>query len=287
MAGSDRLKLPPWISKEKIVLRDLHKIKASLRTKGLYTVCEEAMCPNRGECFKKGTATFLLLGNVCTRNCRFCSVTKGKPLPPDSYEPKHIAQFIKEHKIKYAVLTMVNRDDLLDGGATHIKNTVEEIKAQNPDTKVEVLTGDFAGNFKALDIVLESSINVFNHNMETVKRLYPAIRPKADYTLSLKILKYASSKTDIFVKSGFMVGLGETEEEIGELLKDLKKHNTHIVTIGQYLRPSMKNIEVAKYYTPQEFENLREQALKTGFKYVFSSPLVRSSYMAETVFKEI
>ena len=287
MAGSDKLKLPPWISKEKIVLKDLHKIKSSLRAKGLHTVCEEAMCPNRGECFKKGTATFLLLGNICTRNCRFCSVTKGKPLAPDLNEPKNIAEFVKEQGIKYAVLTMVNRDDLPDGGALHIKNTVEEIKMKNPDTKVEVLTGDFAGNFKALDIVLESNINVFNHNMETVKRLYPVIRPKADYSLSLKILKYASTRQDILVKSGFMVGLGEKEGEIEELLNDLKKHNTDIITIGQYLRPSMKNIEVAKYYTPEEFDILRDKALEIGFKYVFSSPFVRSSYMAETVFKEI
>ncbi|BBB32081.1 lipoyl synthase [Thermotomaculum hydrothermale] len=279
------MKLPSWISKEKVVLRDLHKIKSALREKSLHTVCEEAMCPNRGECFKKGTATFLLLGNICTRNCRFCSVPKGKPLPVDEKEPENIAKFVFENKIKYAVLTMVNRDDLPDGGAYHIKKTVEEIKKLNPSVKVEVLVGDFKGNLRDIDTVLEANIDVFNHNIEMVKRLFPKIRPKADYKTSLKILNYVFKNYSIPVKSGFMVGLGESKEEIIDLMKDLKANGVSILTIGQYLRPSMKNAEVKKYYTPEEFKEFEEIGLNLGFDFVFSSPFVRSSYMAEKVFE--
>nr|WP_201328420.1 lipoyl synthase [Thermotomaculum hydrothermale] len=285
MGRSDKMKLPSWISKEKVVLRDLHKIKSALREKSLHTVCEEAMCPNRGECFKKGTATFLLLGNICTRNCRFCSVPKGKPLPVDEKEPENIAKFVFENKIKYAVLTMVNRDDLPDGGAYHIKKTVEEIKKLNPSVKVEVLVGDFKGNLRDIDTVLEANIDVFNHNIEMVKRLFPKIRPKADYKTSLKILNYVFKNYSIPVKSGFMVGLGESKEEIIDLMKDLKANGVSILTIGQYLRPSMKNAEVKKYYTPEEFKEFEEIGLNLGFDFVFSSPFVRSSYMAEKVFE--
>ena len=287
MARPDKVKLPSWISKEKVILRDLHKTKSALREKSLHTVCEEAMCPNRGECFKKGTATFLLLGNICTRNCRFCSVTKGKPLPVDKREPQNIARFIKENSIKYAVLTMVNRDDLVDGGANHIKKTVEEIKKLNPDVKVEVLVGDFQGNLKDIDTVLNADIDVFNHNIEMVKRLFPQIRPKADYLLSLEILRYVSRNYSIPVKSGFMVGLGEEKSEIIELMKDLRKSGVSILTIGQYLRPSMKNTEVKRYYTPEEFKEFEDIGLKLGFDFVFSSPFVRSSYMAEKVFERL
>ncbi len=287
MARSDKVKLPPWISREKIMLKDLHRVKSDLRKKKLYTVCEEAMCPNRGECFKRGTATFLLLGNVCTRNCRFCSVPKGKPLPVDKSEPENVARFVYENKIKYAVLTMVNRDDLPDGGALHIKNTVERIKGLTPGVKVEVLVGDFTGNLNCIDVIMESNLNVFNHNIEMVERLYPLIRPKADYNRSLKILEYVASKYSIPVKSGFMIGLGEDMDEIEKLMKDLLNSGVSILTIGQYLRPSMKNVEVKKYYTPDEFDYLKEIGLKMGFKYVFSSPLVRSSYMAEKVFEEL
>ena len=287
MARSNKVKLPPWISKEKVILRDLHRIKSELRKKSLHTVCEEAMCPNRGECFKKGTATFLLLGNICTRNCRFCSVPKGKPLPVDEKEPENIANFIKENGIKYAVLTMVNRDDLEDGGAGHIKKTVEEIKKLNPSAKVEVLVGDFKGNFKAIDTVLDADIDIFNHNIEMVKRLFPQIRPKADYHRSLKILRYVYENYSIPVKSGFMVGLGEEKEEIIELMKDLRYSGVSILTIGQYLRPSMKNAEVKRYYTPEEFKEFEKIGLSLGFDFVFSSPFVRSSYMAERVFEEL
>ncbi len=287
MARSDKVKLPPWISREKIMLKDLHKVKADLRKRRLYTVCEEAMCPNRGECFKRGTATFLLMGNVCTRNCRFCSVPKGKPLPLDKNEPENVAKFIFENRIKYAVLTMVNRDDLPDGGALHIKKTVEKIKYLNPAVKVEVLVGDFKGNFNCIDTVIESGVDVFNHNVEMVERLYPSIRPGADYNVSLKILEYVASNYPVPVKSGFMVGLGEDMVEIEKLMRDLLDSGVSILTIGQYLRPSMKNVEVKKYYTPEEFEQLREMGLKSGFKYVFSSPFVRSSYMAEYVFEEL
>ncbi len=285
MARSDKIKLPSWISKEKVVLRDLHKVKSALREKSLHTVCEEAMCPNRGECFKRGTATFLLLGNICTRNCLFCSVPKGKPLPVDEREPENVAKFVYENKIKYAVLTMVNRDDLEDGGALHIKKTVEEIKKMNPGVKVEVLVGDFKGNLRDIDTVLSADIDVFNHNIEMVKSLFPKIRPKADYNRSLQILRYVFDNYNLPVKSGFMVGLGENKKEIVELMKDLKDNGVSILTIGQYLRPSMRNIEVKKYYTPEEFKEFERIGLSLGFRFVFSSPFVRSSYLAEKVFE--
>ncbi len=287
MARSDKVKLPSWISKEKVCLKDLHAVKSKLREKSLHTVCEEAMCPNRGECFKRGTATFLLLGNICTRNCLFCSVPKGKPLPVDENEPENVAKFVYENNIKFAVLTMVNRDDLEDGGAFWVKKTVEEIKKINSEVKVEVLVGDFNGSFKSIETVMEAMPDVFNHNIEMAKRLFPKIRPKADYSLSLKILKFVSENYRIPVKSGFMVGLGENKGEIFELMEDLAKSGVKILTIGQYLRPSKKNAEVKKYYTPEEFEEFKVFGEKTGFDFVFSGPFVRSSYMAESVFREV
>ncbi|RLE22779.1 MAG: lipoyl synthase [Acidobacteria bacterium] len=277
-------RLPDWIRKEKINLRELHDMKVLLREQRLHTVCESAMCPNRGECFKKGTATFLLLGDVCTRNCGFCNVISGKPGRVDRGEPLRVAETVREMGIKYAVLTMVNRDDLPDGGAAIVAETVRRIKEITPETRAEVLVGDFQGNRDALQTIFDCPIDIFNHNIEMVERLFPKIRPKAAYRQSLDILKLAAKKTKIPVKSGFMVGLGETEVEIRELLHDLLDAGVKILTIGQYLRPAVRNVEVKKYYSPAEFERMAERGREMGFTHVFAGPFVRSSYMAEEVF---
>ncbi|NOY23604.1 MAG: lipoyl synthase [Acidobacteria bacterium] len=284
MDHRDVTRLPDWIRKERINLKELHDMKVLLREQRLHTVCESAMCPNRGECFQKGTATFLLLGNVCTRNCGFCNVTSGIPAAVDVEEPLRVAETVREMGIKYAVLTMVNRDDLPDGGAEIVAETVRKIKDITPDTKVEALVGDFQGNKDALQTIFDCPIDVFNHNIEMVERLFPRIRPRADYRQSLNILNLAAEKTTIPIKSGFMVGLGETETEIQGLMSDLLKAKVAIVTIGQYLRPSVRNMKVIRYYTPEEFDNLAEQGKKMGFTHVFSGPFVRSSYLAEEVF---
>lgn len=281
----DIKRLPSWISKEKISLKELHKMKIQLREKKLHTVCESAMCPNRGECFKKGTATFLLLGDICTRNCKFCNVTSGKPLSVDKNEPLNIAKTVNELGIKYAVLTMVNRDDLEDGGASHVKETVIQIRKLNKSVKIEILVGDFKGNLGNIDTVLSSLPEVFNHNIEMVPSLFPKIRPAGDYKTSLRILKYVNENYNIPVKSGFMVGLGESLEEIKSLMADLKNNGVSILTIGQYLRPTMKNIEVNKYYSPEEFKQLESYGYEMGFKHVFAGAFVRSSYLAEEVFE--
>ncbi|PJB76916.1 MAG: lipoyl synthase [Acidobacteria bacterium CG_4_9_14_3_um_filter_49_7] len=284
MDHSDVTRLPEWIRKERINLQELHDMKVTLRRQGLHTVCESAMCPNRGECFKKGTATFLLLGDVCTRNCGFCNVLSGRPETLDVGEPGRIANTVHEMGIRYVVLTMVNRDDLSDGGAEIVAETARKIKEVSPGAKVEALVGDFQGNRDALRIILDCPIDVFNHNIEMVERLFPRIRPKANYRQSLAILKLAATETTTPTKSGFMVGLGETDEEIQVLMSDLREAGVTILTIGQYLRPSVRNIKVAKYYTPEEFDNLAERGEKMGFSYVFAGPFVRSSYMAEEVF---
>lgn len=284
MDHRDIVRLPDWIRKEKINLKELHDMKVLLREQRLHTVCESAMCPNRGECFQKGTATFLLLGNVCTRNCGFCNVVSGKPEAVDMEEPRRIAETVRKMGIKYAVLTMVNRDDLPDGGAEIVAEAVRRIKELTPDTKVETLVGDFQGNRNALQIIFNCPVDVFNHNIEMVERLFPHVRPGADYRQSLDILKLAAGKTSIPIKSGFMVGLGETETEIENLMSDLLEAGVAVVTIGQYLRPSIRNVEVIKYYRPEEFDNLAERGKKMGFTHIFAGPFVRSSYMAEEVF---
>ncbi|NOZ13980.1 MAG: lipoyl synthase [Acidobacteria bacterium] len=277
-------RLPDWIRKERISLKELHEMKVLLREQRLHTVCESAMCPNRGECFRRGTATFLLLGDICTRNCGFCNIVSGRPGPVDFEEPLRVAETVKEMGIKYAVLTMVNRDDLTDGGAGIVAKTVRKIKEITPETRVEALVGDFQGKQSALQTVIDSPIDVFNHNIEMAERLFPRIRPRADYRQSLQILKQASRRAGVPVKSGFMVGLGEKEEEIQALMSDLLEAGVQIVTIGQYLRPSARNVKVAKYYSPEEFDTLAAKGRKMGFTHVFAGPFVRSSYMAEEVF---
>ena len=278
-------RLPEWIKRGIIDTEKTRFVRQILKKHNLNTVCDSARCPNKGECYAKNTATFMILGKICTRNCQFCSVDTNIPELVNQEEPYMVAKAIKELDLKYAVITSVTRDDLPDGGAEHFANTIREIKNLTPEVKIEVLTPDFQGDKDAINKVIQAMPNVFNHNIETVKRLYRVARPQADYQRSLEFLSYIKSqdKPDIYTKSGFMTGLGETYDEIIELLLDLKKHNCDIVTIGQYIQPTKKHLKVEKYYTPQEFENLKHDAIKIGIKYPVSSPLARSSYKASEV----
>jgi lipoic acid synthetase len=275
---------PDWIKSKLSRKKQANNLKNLFKSKNLHTVCEEAKCPNIGECFGGGTATFLIMGNVCTRNCGFCSITKGIPEPLDETEPSRIARQIKKMKLKHAVLTSPSRDDLDDGGAAFFARTTREIKRRNPSTTVEVLIPDFKGELSSLKTVVYSDVDVLNHNVETVRRLYPRVRPKADYDRTLKVLREASVMNPRFpVKSGFMVGLGEKKEEVVELLKDLRTAGCNILTVGQYIRPTLRQLSVSRYVHPYEFKEMEDLAYELGFKYVASGPLVRSSYRAEEV----
>jgi lipoic acid synthetase len=277
------LRLPEWIRAKN--RGGLHDTKQVLRSHGLATVCEEARCPNIGECFSRPTATFMILGSKCTRNCGFCSVESSIPEPLDPEEPERVAMAAKEMGLRYVVITSVTRDDLYDGGAEHFAKTVYAVKKYLPDTRVEVLTPDFKGNLNALNRVLHSKTDVYNHNVETVPRLYPVVRPGADYRRSLNILKYAKKiAPQINIKSGIMLGLGETLDEVIDVLRDLRNAGCELVTIGQYLRPSRLNLPVVEYIRPGVFERLRLKALNMGFKYAASAPLVRSSMNAEEMY---
>ena len=277
------LRLPEWIRAKNC--GGLHDTKQVLRSHGLATVCEEARCPNIGECFSRPTATFMILGSKCTRNCGFCSVESSIPEPLDPEEPERVAMAAKEMGLRYVVITSVTRDDLYDGGAEHFAKTIYAVKKYLPDTRVEVLTPDFKGNLNALNRVLHSKTDVYNHNVETVPRLYPVVRPGADYRRSLNILKYAKKiAPQINIKSGIMLGLGETLDEVIDVLGDLRNAGCELVTIGQYLRPSRLNLPVVEYIRPGVFERLRLKALNMGFKYVASAPLVRSSMNAEEMY---
>ena len=277
--------LPEYLKRGIIDTDKTKTVRRILKEKCLNTVCEEARCPNKAECYSKDTATFMIMGDTCTRNCRFCNINSGKPNPLDPDEPLHVAQAVKELGLNYAVITSVTRDDLPDGGAEHFSKTIKEIKKLSPNTKVEVLIPDFKGDLKALDIVLDAKPEVLNHNVETIPRLYKTVRPQAIYERSLEVL--AHSKSKVVTKTGIMVGLGETQEDLIELFKDLKSINLDILTIGQYIRPSKNHLEVVKYYTPSEFEELKELAQKKGIKTVISAPLVRSSFKAFEAYKEI
>ncbi|MBA7496980.1 Lipoyl synthase [subsurface metagenome] len=282
----NRKKLPYWLKKKIPNMKAIEEMEKILRDHGLHTVCESALCPNLGECFHRKTVTFMILGNICTRNCRFCAVEKGKPLPVYRDEPKNIAKVANLLKLSHVVITSVTRDDLVDGGANQFADCIKEIRKLESAPSIEVLIPDFSGNFKNLNIVLAYFPDVLNHNVETVKRLYLEIRPGADYIRSLRILKKAKKYSkNIIVKSGFMVGLGEKWEEIVSLLKDLSGVNCDIVTIGQYLQPSENHIPIDKFYTPDEFINLKQIALEMGIKYVESGPFVRSSYKASDALK--
>lgn len=274
--------LPSWIKRRFPPQEEWENVQKLLRTLALHTVCESARCPNIGECFRRGTATFLILGNVCTRGCRFCAVAKGTPGPLDPGEPERVAEAAQKLNLKHVVVTSVTRDDLPDGGAEHFAATIVAIRRVLPQATVEVLVPDFQGKEEALDIVLAARPDVLNHNVETVPRLYPSVRPQANYERSLWLLGRAKEKTpDILTKSGLMVGLGETREEVESVLKDLRGVQCDIITIGQYLRPSVRHLPVASYIPPEEFEYYREYALRLGFLGVASGPFVRSSYRAE------
>lgn len=274
-------RLPEYLKRPIIDTEKTKTVRHILKNKCLNTVCEGARCPNKSECYAKNTATFLIMGNVCTRNCRYCNISTAKPEPLDMNEPRHIAEAVKELGLKYAVITSVTRDDLPDGGAEHFKNCVNEIR-KICDAKVEILTPDFRGsnNKSSLNTIIKTHPDVFNHNIETVKSLFKTARPQGNYDLSISVLKYIKDNSDIVTKSGLMVGLGEEINEIEETLVDLKNAGVNIVTIGQYIQPSKKHLEVAKYYTLEEFEKLKKLAQKIGIKNYQISPLVRSSYQA-------
>jgi len=279
----ERLKKPDWIRVRLSESPRFREVKRILREQKLHTVCEEASCPNIGECFGKGTATFMILGDLCTRRCPFCDVGHGRPLPPDAEEPVHLAETIAALKLSYVVITSVDRDDLRDGGAAHFKQCIREVRARSPQTKIEVLVPDFRGRLDiALDILAECPPDVMNHNLETVPRLYKQARPGADYTNSLMLLKKFKARFPaIPAKSGLMVGLGETDDEILEVMRDLRAHDVDMLTIGQYLQPSTHHLPVLRYVEPAVFEMYSAKASEMGFAHAACGPMVRSSYHAD------
>ena len=278
-------RLPDYLKRPIIDTEKTRTVRKILKNKCLNTVCDGARCPNKGECYAKNTATFLIMGNVCTRNCRYCNISTAKPEPLDINEPKHVAEAVKELGLEFAVITSVTRDDLADGGAEHFKNCIDEIRKVS-NAKIEILTPDFKGKKEALDLIIESNPDVFNHNIETVKSLFRTARPQGDYSRSIEVLKYIKENSSIVTKSGMMVGLGESFDEIEETLWDLKDVGVDILTIGQYIQPSKEHLKVEKYYTLDEYEVLKNLAKKIGFKNYQIAPLVRSSYQAKQSWQE-
>jgi lipoic acid synthetase len=282
MSGLPVLRAPDWIRQRKLRLADLHEVKKVLRSNGLNTVCEEARCPNRGECFARGTATFLLLGDVCTRACGFCDIATGRPLAVDPMEPWRVKTAAERMGLKFVVLTSVDRDDLPDGGASHFAEAIRALRMLDPAPGIEVLTPDFLGRFDSLRVVVDAKPDVFNHNVETVPRLYRQVRRGARLDRSLGLLSAAKIlDPEVTTKSGLMLGLGERDDEVRVLLEGLRAARVDIVTIGQYLRPSRENLPVVEYVRPEVFERHREFGEKLGFRNVFAGPFVRSSYRAE------
>lgn len=277
------LRKPDWIRVKLTHNNDVAKIKSLLREHQLHTVCEEAACPNLNECFQHGTATFMIMGDLCTRRCPFCDVAHGKPLPLDSNEPKHLADAILAMALKYVVITSVDRDDLRDGGAGHFAACIKLIRQQTPNTKIEILVPDFRGRMdKAIAILAEQPCDVFNHNLETVPRLYKQVRPGADYHESLTLLKkFGLAQPQVPTKSGLMLGVGEEPEEVEQVMKDLLEHGCSMLTLGQYLQPTKAHLPVKDYITPQQFDDYGALARQLGFKQVASAPMVRSSYHAD------
>ena len=272
---------PDWIKVKAPGSPNYLRLKRILREKNLHTVCEEARCPNIGECWGHNTATFLILGDTCTRGCRFCAIDKGKPLALDPEEPRNVALVVKDLGLDHIVVTSVNRDDLSDGGSNHFAKTVFWIKALNPAIRVEVLIPDFKGDLKALETVVQAGVHVLNHNIETVPRLYGKVRPGHTYACSVNILKTAKEmRRDVLTKTGMMLGVGETRDEVMTTLRDLRANDVDIVTLGQYLQPSTRQLPVERYVTPAEFQEFKQDAEKLGFRHVESGPLVRSSYHA-------
>lgn len=286
---STRARIPSWIRVKAPVNPKVTELKNLLRENKLVTVCEEAACPNLSECFTHGTATFMIMGDKCTRRCTFCDVAHGRPDALDPDEPDHLVNALQKMKLKYVVITSVDRDDLRDGGASHFAACIKAARERCPDTKIEILVPDFRGRMqKALDQLALSPPDVFNHNMETVPRLYKSVRPGSDYLESLKLIQAFKARfPDIPTKSGLMLGLGETNEEIIQTLHDLRAYDCDMVTLGQYLQPSRFHMGVSRYVTPEEFEMLAVEARKLGFKNVASGPLVRSSYHADKQASEV
>lgn len=274
-------RLPDYLKRNIIDNEKTKTVRRILKTKCLNTVCDGARCPNKNECYEHHTATFLVMGNVCTRNCKYCNISTAKPEPLDKNEPKHIAEAVQELGLKYVVITSVTRDDLPDGGANHFAECIKEIRNLSPDIKIEILTPDFQRKDGALDIIIEAHPDVFNHNIETTRSVFKIARPLGDYDLSLNVLKYIKQNSDIKTKSGLMVGLGESMEDIEQTLIDLKNVECDILTIGQYIQPSKQHLEVVKYYTLEEFEELKQLAQKIGLNKYQIGPLVRSSYNAK------
>ncbi|MDN5924811.1 MAG: lipoyl synthase [Xanthomonadales bacterium] len=279
------LRKPSWIRVRLPAGNAVARLKSKLRANALVTVCEEASCPNIHECFSKGTATFMILGEVCTRRCSFCDVAHGRPLPPDVLEPARLADTIADMGLRYVVITSVDRDDLRDGGAGHFASCIRAIRHASPNCRIEILTPDFRGKGRmerALDILAQHTPDVFNHNLETVPHLYREVRPGADYAWSLELLqRFKAQHPDIPTKSGIMLGLGETFDQVVETLHDLRRHDVDMITIGQYLQPTPHHHPVIRYWTPDEFDALHDAGMAMGFSHVASGPLVRSSYHAD------
>ncbi len=283
IASDTMLRKPDWIRIRINPSAEVERIKKLLRKNNLSTVCEEANCPNLSECFGGGTATFMIMGDICTRRCPFCDVGHGKPNPLDVNEPRNLAEAIAEMQLKYVVITSVDRDDLRDGGAQHFADCIREARVLSPELQVEVLTPDFRGRMDiALDILAQEPPDVFNHNLETIPRLYRQARPGANYRWSLELLKrYKAMKPDVLTKSGLMVGLGESKEEIFDVMADMREHDIDMLTIGQYLQPSRDHLPVERYVKPAEFDEYTARAEALGFKHAACGPLVRSSYHAD------
>ncbi|MDR3141093.1 MAG: lipoyl synthase [Tannerellaceae bacterium] len=277
---AEQVRKPDWLKIRLGGNERFAQTKSIVESHGLHTICTSGKCPNRGECWSKGTATFMIGGNICTRSCRFCNTPTGKPLPLNPEEPAHVAESIRLMGLKHAVITSVDRDDLPDLGARHWADTIRMIKKTNPETTLEVLIPDFQGRVELVDIVINESPEIISHNMETIRRLTPAIRSAARYDTSLSVLQHIVQR-GITAKTGIMAGLGETAEEVEELMDDVRSTGTAILTIGQYLQPSGKNIPVSAYVSPEEFNSYRDAAICKGFRHVESAPLVRPSYHAE------
>lgn len=279
------LRKPGWIRVRLPQGNAVQELKARLRENSLVTVCEEASCPNIHECFSKGTATFMILGEVCTRRCSFCDVAHGRPQPPDPLEPARLAETIRDMRLKYVVITSVDRDDLRDGGAEHFASCIRAVRHASPNIRIEILTPDFRGKGRmerALEVMKDFPPDVFNHNLETVPHLYREVRPGADYQWSLDLLKrFKAQHPEVPTKSGIMLGLGETMDQVLETMRDLRNHDVDMITIGQYLQPTAHHHPVVRYWTPDEFDALREAGEAMGFGHVASGPLVRSSYHAD------
>ncbi len=277
------LRKPSWIRIKHPGGSKVDRLKRTLRDQELFTVCEEAQCPNLGECFNHGTATFMIMGQICTRRCPFCDVAHGKPKPLDGNEPAHLAQTIDKMGLKYVVITSVDRDDLRDGGAGHFKDCIDAVRTRTPEVNIEILTPDFRGRMdRALETFTDCPPDVFNHNLETVPSLYPKVRPGADYQHSLALLKaFKEMHPQVSTKSGLMLGVGETQQQVINVLKDLREHQVEMLTLGQYLQPSKHHLAVESYITPEAFEDYKTLALELGFSQVASGPMVRSSYHAD------